>query len=334
MAVGEEGGEGGRVDLGADGDDAALGLGSSVEGGEFGSATDSLEGVGAGRRVGEVDDAFAAVDVGGEVAADHLHEGLAVEGAVGFVAPGLELLAGLVWTGFVPGGEVPGVEAGDGEEDRERDVAAGGFNDADAVEVLAYPFVDDFEVVAGDEVGLVEDDEVGVGDLADFEPVEFVVVGVGEDGLGVDEAGDAVEAKELSVFAVEEGHDDAVGIGDAAGFEDDVVDGVFAGEKALEGEDEVVADLAADAAVAEADGVRFDAVDEVGVDVDGSEVVDEDADAEAVVAVEDAVEESRFSGAEEAGEEGDGDGIASGDDDGLGAGGGGEGVCERFARDG
>ncbi len=216
-------------------------------------------------------------------------------------------------------GNLAGVEPTGTEEDLERDVSVGGLDDADALEVGADPFVNDFDVGRGNEVGLVEDHEIGKGDLAHLEGVEFGVVAVGENGFGVDETGDAVETEKLGKFAVEEGHHDPGGIGDTAGFEDDVVHGLIACEHLLERKNEIVADLAADAAVGEMDGVFLDGVDEVSIDVDRTKIVDQDTDAEAVIAVEDAVEQRGLATAEKTGEERDRDRVATRDNDGLGA---------------
>ena len=91
-------------------------------------------------------------------------------------------------------------------------------------------------------------------------------------------------------FGIVEGRGDTGGIGDAAGFEQDVFDGFRSREQGVDRLDEVVADLAADAAIGQADHVAVHADDEFGVDVDRAKVVDEHAHAQAVIAGQDAIE--------------------------------------------
>ena len=73
---------------------------------------------------------------------------------------------------------------------------------------------------------------------------------------------------------------------------------------------EVVADLAADAAVGEADHVAVHPDDKFGVDIDRAEVVDEDPDAQAVIPGQDAIEQRRLSRPEKAGQDRDRNGLA------------------------
>ena len=69
-----------------------------------------------------------------------------------------------------------------------------------------------------------------------------------------------------------------------------------------------IADIAADAAIRQAYDVAIvlDAADKVGVDIDRAEVVHQHGHAQAVIAIEDAVEQSRLPRAKEAGEDGHG----------------------------
>ena len=69
---------------------------------------------------------------------------------------------------------------------------------------------------------------------------------------------------------------------------------------------QIVADVAADAAVGEIDDVAivFNADDELGIDVDGTEVVHQHRDAQAVIAGQDAVQQRRLASAKKAGQDG------------------------------
>ena len=73
--------------------------------------------------------------------------------------------------------------------------------------------------------------------------------------------------------------------------------------------DQIVANVAADTAIREIDDVplAFDADNELGINVDRTEVVHQYSDAQAVVAVENAVEQRRLARAEKACEHRQGD---------------------------
>ena len=62
-------------------------------------------------------------------------------------------------------------------------------------------------------------------------------------------------------------------------------------------------DRAANATVGQTDDIAFHANDEFGIDVDRAEVVDQHRHAQAVVAVENAIEKRGLSGAEKAGDD-------------------------------
>ena len=98
------------------------------------------------------------------------------------------------------------------------------------------------------------------------------------------------------------------GVGDPARLEQDVLGLLGPVDRRDHRLDQVVADRAAHAAVREADHVALDADDELGVDVDRSEVVDEHRNAQAVVPVQDAVQERGLACAQEARENGQRDG--------------------------
>ena len=134
------------------------------------------------------------------------------------------------------------------------------------------------------------------------------MLGSGEDLLGVEHADDAVEADPVDQRrVVGERERDPGRLRDAARLEQDELGPLGPLDDVDHGLGEVVADRAADAAVGEADHVvALDVDHEIGIDVDRAEVVDQDADPHPVVSVEDAVEQGRLAGAEEAGEHGHG----------------------------
>ena len=154
------------------------------------------------------------------------------------------------------------------------------------------------------EVGLVEDDDVGEGDL---------VLGLGRvaqargEPFGVGDRHHRVEPRRLAhVLVDEEGLRDRRGIGEAGRLDDDRVEPALALHQALDDADEVAAHGAADAAVVHLEHFLVRADDELVVDADLAEFVDDDRVALAVRLAQDPVEQRRLAGAEIAGEDGDG----------------------------
>jgi hypothetical protein len=138
--------------------------------------------------------------------------------------------------------------------------------------------------------------------------------------FGVDDGGHGVEFGEvreeavlgeaLVEFAEGEGRGDRHRLGDAARLDEQVVEAAVAGEPGGLFE-EVVAEGAADAAVAEFDQALLGAGEaaavahEVGVDVDLAHVVDDDRHAQAFAVAEHVVEQRGLARAEEAREDRD-----------------------------
>src|SRR5208337_2742501 len=131
-----------------------------------------------------------------------------------------------------------------------------------------------------------------------------------EDLFRVHHAGNAVQPDAVAQVRIVEGGENSGGISDAAGFEQNVFDGFRALEQRNYRLDQVVANLAAHAAVGQADHVVIHPDDEFGVNVDCAEVVDEDAHAQTVVASQDAVQQRRLARAEKPGQDGDRHGFA------------------------
>ena len=164
----------------------------------------------------------------------------------------------------------------------------------------------DFAQFGGrDEIGLVEDDDVGEGDLA----LGFRrVAQPGGEPFGVGDGDHRVEpGRLLNVLVDEEGLRDRRGIGEAGGLDDDRVEAALALHQPLDDADEVAAHGAADAAVVHLEHFLVGADDELVVDADLAELVDDDGVALAVRLAQDAVEQRRLAGPEIAGEDGDGD---------------------------
>ena len=153
------------------------------------------------------------------------------------------------------------------------------------------------------QVGLVQDDLVGKGDLFDGLPGVPEAQGQVE---GIDHRRHAVQfGTGPDIVVDEEGLGDGPRVGEACGFNDDGVEAALALHEAGQHPDEVAAHRAADASVVHLEDFLVGADDEVVVDSHFAELVDDDRIAPAMVLREYAVQERGLAGAEIAGEDGD-----------------------------
>ena len=159
--------------------------------------------------------------------------------------------------------------------------------------------------VGRDQIGLVDQDDVGEGDLVlGFGRVLEPVV----EPLGVGDRHHRVElGPAADVLVDEEGLRHRRRIGEPGGLDDDGVELALAPHQAVEDAHQVAAHGAADAAVVHLEHFLVGADDEVVVDADLAEFVDDDGVFLAVRLGQDAVEQGGLAGAEIAGQHGDGD---------------------------
>ena len=156
-----------------------------------------------------------------------------------------------------------------------------------------------------DQVGLVDDDDVGEGDLV--LRLRRVAQALAQP-LGVGDGHHRVEPRRAAhVLVDEEGLGDRRRIGEAGRLDDDRVELALAPHQPFDDADQVAAHGAADAAVVHLEHFLVGADDELVVDADFAELVDDHGVALAVRLGEDAVEQGRLAGAEIAGQHGDGD---------------------------
>ena len=141
------------------------------------------------------------------------------------------------------------MEVSHGKQDLQRYLATLRLDDSNSIEMLADPFPDDFDVNGADEIGLVEDDHIGKADLTNLQARNSVVAAIGKDRLGVNDANDRVESQQSLIPLIQKGHHDTFGIGNSTRLQYHVVDGFFAREEFFERRNEIVANLAAHAAV-------------------------------------------------------------------------------------
>src|SRR5260370_11143825 len=161
------------------------------------------------------------------------------------------------------------------------------------------------EFVGRDQVGLIEQDDIGERDLVlrlrrVLEPVlEPFGVGDGDDGVELGFAADiVVDEERLRHWR---------GVREPRGLEDDGVEFALPAHQPVTNAHEIAAHRAADAAVVHLEDFFVGADDEVVVDADLAELVDDDSVLVPVRLRQDAVEERRLAGAEIAGEHGDED---------------------------
>ena len=165
--------------------------------------------------------------------------------------------------------------------------------------------LDAAQLVAADQIGLVEQDHVGKADL-------FLRLGaVGKalhQVLGVGHGDHGIELGPLAHIVVhEEGLRHRHRIGQARGLHQDAVEAARPLHQPLDDADQVAAHRAAHAAIVHLEDFLVALDDEVVVDVDLAELVDDDGVFLAVVLGQDTVEERGLAGAEIAGEHRDGD---------------------------
>ena len=124
--------------------------------------------------------------------------------------------------------------------------------------------------------------------------------------LGVHQGHDAVEAEALlDLFVAEEGLRHRSGIGEARRLNENVVEAVPALEQLTENPDEIATNGAANAPVVHLEDFFVGADDQGVVDADLAKFILDHRDPLPVLTREDVVEESRLSGSEESGENGD-----------------------------
>jgi hypothetical protein len=164
--------------------------------------------------------------------------------------------------------------------------------------------LDRCELVLVDQVGLVDNDDVGEGDLvlglaAVFQSERQV--------LGVDQRHNGVEpGLGAHVVVHEKSLRHRHGIGQSGGFDHDGIEPSGAAHEAFNHADQVAAHRAAHAAIVHLVDFLVGFHDQLVVDADFAEFVDDHGVALAVVFGEDAVEQRRLAGTEIAGQHGDG----------------------------
>ena len=154
------------------------------------------------------------------------------------------------------------------------------------------------------EIGLVEDHEIRGGQLATYRFAHVLVDDLGRDRFGIGEHDDQIEAVGAPMAVGR----DAGGVSHPARFDDDAFGSWIELDEIVERRGEAVDQRAADASVRQSDGGTVAPVEQLGVDVERTEVVDEHGDA-LVGDGEQMVEQGGLAGAEVPADDGDGDDV-------------------------
>ncbi len=195
------------------------------------------------------------------------------------------------------------VEAADVEHAVKGDIAVAGHVDRRNGVNPADPRLERIQLLRGDEIGLVQQDDVGKRYL-----LHGLVIGVevGGDVLCVDHRDDGVEAEVAAHLVVgEKGLRHGCRVRQSGRLDQDPVEPVPALEQAAQDADEVPAHGAANATVIHLKKLLIPLDHELVVDTHLAKLVLDHGELAAVLFGQDAVQEGRLSGAEEAGKDGD-----------------------------
>jgi hypothetical protein len=157
------------------------------------------------------------------------------------------------------------------------------------------------EVSGRHQVGLVQDDEVGLGELAQHRVAHVLVARLGPDQFRIDHQNDAVEGKLVHLAVL----GDLPRIGHTAGFDDNVIEVAGPVADPADRGGETVNEAAAGTAVGEVDGIPVMAADEFDVNVDTAEVVDQHCDPQAAGVGQQVVQECGLARAEVTADDGE-----------------------------
>ncbi|KEH10251.1 hypothetical protein GY14_07185 [Delftia tsuruhatensis] len=163
--------------------------------------------------------------------------------------------------------------------------------------VAGYPAVHALQGPGIGQIGLVDDDQVGPGHLALQRVGQQRIGGLREQGAGIQHHDDSIE-RQTRIGQAQLG--DAPGVGDAAGLDHHGVEALALLQHADQGHGQVIADLAAHAAIGQRDGVAAVVLDQACIDVERAEVVDQHGQPLAIRMAQPVVEQRGLAGAQEA----------------------------------
>ncbi|MND86186.1 hypothetical protein D3C80_781390 [compost metagenome] len=183
----------------------------------------------------------------------------------------------------------------------------GGLVDARGRVDGAHDILDAGHFLRRNEIGLVDDDDIGKGDLV-FSLA--AVLQAQRQVLGIDQRHNGVKlGLGAHIVIHEEGLGDGHRIGKACRLDDDAVETAGAAHQAFHDADQIAAHRAAHAAIVHFVDFFIRLDDQIVVDADLAEFIDDDSVFLAVVLGENAVEKRRFAGAEISRQDGDWNGL-------------------------
>jgi len=189
------------------------------------------------------------------------------------------------------------LEQADAEEQRQGNVALGGAKDPGIVLHLTELLFHGLQPLFGDEVTLVQHQDVAVDHLG---PPDLGVENALVEVLRIDQRDDRVQSRLVAQLAAEEGHRHRQRIGQASGLHDDVVQGLRTFKHPLHGLHQLVVDRAADAAVAQLHHLLSCGDDEFVINTDLPEFVHQHSGLHTLLIAENVIEQRCFSGTEKA----------------------------------
>lgn len=164
----------------------------------------------------------------------------------------------------------------------------------------------DFEpLVRVHEVHLVDRHDVGARDLGSGQVGHLSPQT--REALHIDDGEGGAQREERPKLRLQERVQHRNGVRHAAQLDEHVLGGLGSSQQTETGVGQILADRAADAPVGETDRLALDTHHEPGVDVHGTEVIDEHRGPHSVARGQDVIEQRRLAGAEEPAKDRDGD---------------------------
>ena len=151
------------------------------------------------------------------------------------------------------------------------------------------------------EIAFVQQQDVAVDHLG---PAHLRVEHGCVEVLGIDQGDDRIQASGVPQLTAQEGHGHRQGIGQARGFHHDVVHRLRPLEDPLHSTQQLIIDRAADAAVAELNGVIVGGDDQIVVDSDFTELIHQHSGLHTLLVAENVIEQGGFARSQKAAENG------------------------------
>ena len=197
-----------------------------------------------------------------------------------------------------------GFEQSDTEQQGKRHVSFHRPQDPRIVLDVSELLFDSLKPLLGDEVALVQQQDVAINHLG---PANFRVQNDVVEVFCIDQGDDRIQAGLVPQLTAKEGHGHRQGIGQTGGFDDDVIERFWAFNHPFHRLHQLVVDRAADATVAQLHHVFIGGDDQIVVDADFTELIHQHRGLHPLLIAQDVIQQRGFSRSEEAAENGDRD---------------------------